>query len=173
MASRRIRGRMAVSMAQTPSSKSPHNSSSSGNSSTSNADGRGTSRSRNSHRERQQNPGSQNRQQNRNPQSRQQSHGRSSQNRNRPQPPKPFSPERLEHRRAAVPRISYPEQLPVSARREEIAAAIRDNQVVIVAGETGSGKTTQLPKICLELRPRYLRLHWPHPATPYRRTLGC
>ena len=138
-------------MAQTPSSKSPHNSSSSGNSSTSNADGRGTSRSRNSHRERQQNPGSQNRQQNRNPQSRQQSHGRSSQNRNRPQPPKPFSPERLEHRRAAVPRISYPEQLPVSARREEIAAAIRDNQVVIVAGETGSGKTTQLPKICLEL----------------------
>lgn len=50
-----------------------------------------------------------------------------------------------------MPRISYPEQLPVSARREEIAAAIRDNQVVIVAGETGSGKTTQLPKICLEL----------------------
>ncbi len=151
MASRRIRGRMAVSMAQTPSSKSPHNSSSSGNSSTSNADGRGTSRSRNSHRERQQNPGSQNRQQNLGSQNRQQSHGRSSQNRNRPQPPRPFSRERLEHRRAAVPRISYPEQLPVSARREEIAAAIRDNQVVIVAGETGSGKTTQLPKICLEL----------------------
>ncbi|GAA4550866.1 ATP-dependent RNA helicase HrpA [Pseudonocardia xishanensis] len=58
---------------------------------------------------------------------------------------------RLERRRAAVPRISYPEQLPVSARREDIAAAIRDNQVVIIAGETGSGKTTQLPKICLEL----------------------
>ncbi|WP_335726561.1 ATP-dependent RNA helicase HrpA [Pseudonocardia sp. HH130630-07] len=51
----------------------------------------------------------------------------------------------------APPRISYPEILPVSARRDDIAAAIRDNQVVIVAGETGSGKTTQLPKICLEL----------------------
>ena len=48
-------------------------------------------------------------------------------------------------------KISYPPALPVSARRDEIAAAIRDHQVVIVAGETGSGKTTQLPKICLEL----------------------
>lgn len=47
--------------------------------------------------------------------------------------------------------ITYPEHLPVTQRREDIAAAIRDNQVVIVAGETGSGKTTQLPKICLEL----------------------
>jgi ATP-dependent helicase HrpA len=47
--------------------------------------------------------------------------------------------------------ISYPEELPVSQRRADIAAAIRDHQVVIVAGETGSGKTTQLPKICLEL----------------------
>ena len=47
--------------------------------------------------------------------------------------------------------ISYPPELPVSERREEIAAAIRDHQVVVVAGETGSGKTTQLPKICLEL----------------------
>ncbi|CAM3423508.1 ATP-dependent RNA helicase HrpA [Nocardioides dubius] len=47
--------------------------------------------------------------------------------------------------------ISYPPQLPVSARRDDIAEAIRDHQVVIVAGETGSGKTTQLPKICLEL----------------------
>ncbi len=47
--------------------------------------------------------------------------------------------------------ITYPPDLPVSARREDIAAAIRDHQVVIVAGETGSGKTTQLPKICLEL----------------------
>ncbi|WP_367880405.1 DUF3418 domain-containing protein [Schaalia sp. 19OD2882] len=46
--------------------------------------------------------------------------------------------------------ISFPD-LPVSARRDEIAAAIRDHQVVIVAGETGSGKTTQLPKICLQL----------------------
>lgn len=53
---------------------------------------------------------------------------------------------------AAAPlRITYPEDLPVSQRRDDIAAAIRDNQVVIVAGETGSGKTTQLPKILLEL----------------------
>jgi ATP-dependent helicase HrpA len=48
-------------------------------------------------------------------------------------------------------RITYPAELPVSQRRDDIAAAIRDHQVVIVAGETGSGKTTQLPKICLEL----------------------
>ncbi|TQK69724.1 ATP-dependent RNA helicase HrpA [Nocardioides sp. SLBN-35] len=48
-------------------------------------------------------------------------------------------------------KISYPPDLPVSARRDDIATAIRDHQVVIVAGETGSGKTTQLPKICLEL----------------------
>ncbi|WP_028643102.1 ATP-dependent RNA helicase HrpA [Nocardioides sp. URHA0020] len=47
--------------------------------------------------------------------------------------------------------ISYPPELPVSQRRDDIAEAIRDHQVVIVAGETGSGKTTQLPKICLEL----------------------
>ena len=47
--------------------------------------------------------------------------------------------------------IGYPQELPVSQRRDDIAAAIRDHQVVIVAGETGSGKTTQLPKICLEL----------------------
>ena len=47
--------------------------------------------------------------------------------------------------------ITYPEELPVSQRREEIARAIASNQVVIVAGETGSGKTTQLPKICMEL----------------------
>ncbi|MGD9605954.1 MAG: ATP-dependent RNA helicase HrpA, partial [Leucobacter sp.] len=49
------------------------------------------------------------------------------------------------------PRIEFPEDLPVSQRRDEIAAAIRDHQVVIVAGETGSGKTTQLPKIALAL----------------------
>jgi ATP-dependent helicase HrpA len=48
-------------------------------------------------------------------------------------------------------RIQFPAELPVSARREDIAEAIRDHQVVIVAGETGSGKTTQLPKICLAL----------------------
>ncbi|MBI4942553.1 MAG: ATP-dependent RNA helicase HrpA [Actinobacteria bacterium] len=59
--------------------------------------------------------------------------------------------QRLVTRAAAMPRITYPEQLPVSGRRDDIAAAIRDHQVVVVAGETGSGKTTQLPKICLEL----------------------
>lgn len=53
-------------------------------------------------------------------------------------------------RAAAVPAVGYPD-LPVSARRDEIAAAIKAHQVVVVAGETGSGKTTQLPKICLEL----------------------
>ncbi|MFV2197377.1 ATP-dependent RNA helicase HrpA [Nocardiopsis sp. LOL_012] len=58
---------------------------------------------------------------------------------------------RVDLRREAVPELTYPEALPVSARREDIAEAVRDNQVVIVAGETGSGKTTQLPKICLEL----------------------
>lgn len=58
---------------------------------------------------------------------------------------------RVDARRAAVPAIAYPEQLPVSARRDDIAKAIADHQVVIVAGETGSGKTTQIPKICLEL----------------------
>jgi ATP-dependent helicase HrpA len=47
--------------------------------------------------------------------------------------------------------ITFPPELPVSQRRDDIAAAIRDHQVVVVAGETGSGKTTQLPKICLEL----------------------
>ncbi|MBB5216892.1 ATP-dependent helicase HrpA [Parapusillimonas granuli] len=50
-----------------------------------------------------------------------------------------------------APPIEYPEDLPVSARRGDIAAAIQAHQVVIVSGETGSGKTTQLPKICLEL----------------------
>ncbi|MFG1699104.1 ATP-dependent RNA helicase HrpA [Nonomuraea sp. NPDC049309] len=58
---------------------------------------------------------------------------------------------RLERRRAAVPAVTYPENLPVSQRKDDILAAIRDNQVVIIAGETGSGKTTQIPKICLEL----------------------
>ncbi|MFI6021254.1 ATP-dependent RNA helicase HrpA [Streptomyces sp. NPDC051287] len=59
--------------------------------------------------------------------------------------------ERMAARRAVVPAVSYPEQLPVSQKKDEIAEAIRDHQVVIVAGETGSGKTTQIPKICLEL----------------------
>ena len=65
--------------------------------------------------------------------------------------PRPFTPTQLSQRAASVPTITYPAQLPVSARQEEIAAAILANQVVIVAGETGSGKTTQIPKICLDL----------------------
>ena len=65
----------------------------------------------------------------------------------------PASPTRSSHRQSctSVPAVTYPEELPVSQRRDDIAAAIRDHQVVIVAGETGSGKTTQIPKICLEL----------------------
>ncbi|HYH93065.1 MAG TPA: DEAD/DEAH box helicase, partial [Candidatus Saccharimonadales bacterium] len=58
---------------------------------------------------------------------------------------------RIARRRAAVPVLSYPDELPVSQRRDDIATALRDAQVVVVAGETGSGKTTQLPKIALEL----------------------
>ena len=61
------------------------------------------------------------------------------------------SPELIARRRASVPAISFPEQLPVSQRRDEIAEAIRDHQVVIVAGETGSGKTTQLIERVAEL----------------------
>ncbi len=59
--------------------------------------------------------------------------------------------QRLQQRQAATPVVRFPENLPVSQKQQEIADAIRDNQVVIVAGETGSGKTTQLPKICLTL----------------------
>ncbi|MEU1009846.1 ATP-dependent RNA helicase HrpA [Streptomyces sp. NPDC005890] len=58
---------------------------------------------------------------------------------------------RMAERRSRVPVVTYPEQLPVSQKKDVIAEAIRDHQVVIVAGETGSGKTTQIPKICLEL----------------------
>jgi len=59
--------------------------------------------------------------------------------------------QRIEARRNIVPVVTYPAELPVSQRKAELATAIRDHQVVIIAGETGSGKTTQLPKICLEL----------------------
>ncbi len=62
-----------------------------------------------------------------------------------------FTAEQIAQRAASVPPLRYPEELPVSQQRDAIAEAIRDHQVVIVAGETGSGKTTQLPKICLEL----------------------
>src|SRR5687767_8614825 len=58
---------------------------------------------------------------------------------------------RRRQREADLPRPAYPDNLPVVQRRGEIADAIKNNQVLILAGETGSGKTTQLPKICLEL----------------------
>ena len=85
----------------------------------------------------------------RRPASHQRNHGRR-QHKNQAAP-RPFTPAQLSQRAASVPTITYPAQLPVSARQEEIAAAILANQVVIVAGETGSGKTTQIPKICLAL----------------------
>lgn len=76
--------------------------------------------------------------------------GRRRPQREHARPFKPFTPEQLAERAAAIPVISFPD-LPVSAHRNEIASAIRDHQVVIVSGETGSGKTTQLPKICMQL----------------------
>ncbi|WJY97739.1 ATP-dependent RNA helicase HrpA [Corynebacterium fournieri] len=57
----------------------------------------------------------------------------------------------VDERNAHIPEITYPEQLPVSARRDDIMELVRDNQVVVIAGETGSGKTTQIPKMLLEL----------------------
>ncbi|MDU3890014.1 MAG: ATP-dependent RNA helicase HrpA, partial [Serratia liquefaciens] len=59
--------------------------------------------------------------------------------------------QKRQSRAASCPKVTYPENLPVSQKKQDILQAIRDHQVVIVAGETGSGKTTQLPKICLEL----------------------
>ncbi|MGA2868527.1 MAG: DEAD/DEAH box helicase, partial [Verrucomicrobiota bacterium] len=53
-------------------------------------------------------------------------------------------------RRLNVPPVTYPPDLPITARKDDIVAAIRANQVVVIAGETGSGKTTQIPKMCLE-----------------------
>ncbi len=55
-----------------------------------------------------------------------------------------------EERRLNVPQLDYPPELPIVARKDDIVAAIRANQVVVIAGETGSGKTTQIPKMCLE-----------------------
>lgn len=61
------------------------------------------------------------------------------------------SQQKYQQRLIQLPKPEFPLELPVSAKKEEIAAAIQKHQVVIVCGETGSGKTTQLPKICLEL----------------------
>jgi ATP-dependent helicase HrpA len=67
--------------------------------------------------------------------------------------------------------IEFPPSLPVSGRRDEIAAALAEHQIVIVSGETGSGKTTQLPKIALSIGPRQGQqraLDRAHPAAPDR-----
>ncbi len=58
---------------------------------------------------------------------------------------------RADRRRAAQPHLDYPDELPISQSRDDIVTALRDHQVVVLAGETGSGKTTQLPKMLLEL----------------------
>ena len=64
---------------------------------------------------------------------------------------KRFTPQQLEERRARLPKPTFNDDLPIVQRKREIAELIERNQVIVVAGETGSGKTTQLPKICLEL----------------------
>ena len=71
-------------------------------------------------------------------------------------------------RRASVPAIRYDDSLPVHARRDEIRRAIEANPVVIVSGATGSGKSTQLPKICLELGRGAAGTHRSHAAAPHR-----
>lgn len=58
---------------------------------------------------------------------------------------------KVEARRQSVPAIRYDDALPIAAKRDEIKAALEKHQVLVIAGETGSGKTTQLPKICLEI----------------------
>ena len=55
-----------------------------------------------------------------------------------------------EKRQANIPKISYPEELPITSKKDEIVAAIRTSQVLIISGETGSGKSTQIPKMCIE-----------------------
>jgi len=70
-----------------------------------------------------------------------------------------LSAERKARRKAGIPRITYPEALPITARKDEIIGAIRRNPVVVITGETGSGKTTQIPKMCLDR---------PHPAPACR-----
>src|SRR5712691_824732 len=65
--------------------------------------------------------------------------------------PTRFAPRDIAERRAAAPKPRFPAELPISAKRAEIAQAIRHHPVVVVCGETGSGKTTQLPKICLDI----------------------
>ncbi|MDO5494825.1 MAG: ATP-dependent RNA helicase HrpA, partial [bacterium] len=78
-------------------------------------------------------------------------HPRSGGHRRRNPRPHRFTDEQLAARRASLPVITYPEELPVSACRADIREAIESSQVVVISGETGSGKTTQLPKILLEM----------------------
>jgi ATP-dependent helicase HrpA len=73
-------------------------------------------------------------------------------------------------RRQSVPVIRYDENLPIAAKRDEIKDALLKHQVLIIAGETGSGKTTQLPKICLEIGRGTARPDRAHPAAPDRCT---
>ena len=63
----------------------------------------------------------------------------------------PHKKSRQKHKEPWASPITFPDNLPISQRKDEIASAIKNNQIVILAGETGSGKTTQLPKICLAL----------------------
>ena len=63
-----------------------------------------------------------------------------------------LSKDKAKHRQERLPQTSFSDSLPIANRRAEIQAAIAANQAAIVCGETGSGKTTQLPKICLELK---------------------
>ena len=80
---------------------------------------------------------------------------------------------RVENRKTAVQNpIVFPESLPVSQRKAEIQKLLSEHQVIVVAGETGSGKTTQLPKMCLELGFRQFGHDWPYSASPNCRTLG-
>lgn len=76
-------------------------------------------------------------------------------------------------RLAGSPVIGYPEDLPISQKRQQIAEAIQNHQVVVIAGETGSGKTTQIPKICLELgRGVYGRIGHTQPRRLAARTVA-
>ena len=96
------------------------------------------------------------------------------------------SAERVIARAGVIPAVSYPEELPVAQRREDILAALQAHQVVIICGETGSGKTTQLPKLCMEAgsglrglightQPRRIaaRTSGPRPRFPERSRYRC